>query len=426
MDLAKHIIGYLLFAAVVLVPFVFIPIGQYNDYFYAPKAYALSILVAAFLLILFQNRKMAGALIQPDAININLLVYLLLLVLSLFFALNLHLAIYGRLYRSEGFTTLLAYLLLFLAARTVSPGKGWTMGIALSSVILSIYDIAQFYGLDPFPRDFRRDGWISAFSTFGNQNFFGTYLVLVIPIVLDGYVRDRKNVFAIAYGILLYALLCTCTRAAWIGMAVAVSVYFFIEWRFSPDHRLYGRRVLSIAVITLFVIVCFNVLSSNVFLSRFLSISTDMKQMLLGGIKAQQAGSSRVFIWGKMIELVKSRPFTGYGIENLQEPFTQRFEQDMIHIFNDVFFVDKAHNEYLNIAAATGIPSLIAYLCFIGQVVFKSLKGLERKAAHIPYIAAVLGYLCQAFFSISVVSVAYIFWVFLGIICAYESKGSSC
>jgi len=51
----------------------------------------------------------------------------------------------------------------------------------------------------------------------------------------------------------------------------------------------------------------------------------------------------------------------------------------------------------------------------------------------VPLFSAILGYLVQAFFNISVVSVAYVFWVFLGLLagdcstkCArYRSESSS-
>ena len=83
--------------------------------------------------------------------------------------------------------------------------------------------------------------------------------------------------------------------------------------------------------------------------------------------------------------------------------------------------VDKAHNEYLHIAVTTGIPSLIVYCLFITQILWQSLPKVRKNCLYLPYIASVLGYLCQAFFNISVVSVAYIFWVFLGFICSYEN-----
>jgi len=103
---------------------------------------------------------------------------------------------------------MMVYFLLFLAARTgtISRTK-FNVGIELSATILSIYGVMQCYGLDPFPRDFIRARWRTAFSTFGNPNFFGSYLVLVIPIALDSFIRRRKDISGLVYSILIYALL---------------------------------------------------------------------------------------------------------------------------------------------------------------------------------------------------------------------------
>jgi len=87
--------------------------------------------------------------------------------------------------------------------------------------------------------------------------------------------------------------------------------------------------------------------------------------------------------------------------------------------------VDKAHNEFLHIAVSSGIPSLVAYLLFILLVIIYYLKSHTDSTLTIPLFTAVMGYLAQAFFNISVVSVAFIFWAYLGLLTAKSSKQSS-
>jgi O-antigen ligase len=418
--LAKRRIGYLLFATVALVPFVFVPIRRFHDFFYAPKACALTIIAMLFLLILLQYRKAISSLIRFDSINRTLLIYFMLLVVSLFFALDRELAVHGSPRREDGFRMMMVYFLLFLAARTgtISRTK-FNVGIEISATILSIYGIMQFYGLDPFPRDFIRTGWRSAFSTFGNPNFFGSYLVLVMPIVLDSFVGRRRNISGLTYSILLYALLCTRTRGAWIGATVAIVAYLVIN-RLSATHRKQDiRRIISILLITVAVVLAFNGLNDNAFMKRYRSIFDDAARVIRNE-EAERAGAGRIFLWRRVILLIKERPLTGYGIENLREPFTERFGQEVIAVFGSMLYFDKAHNEYLHIAVTTGIPSLIVYLACITQVLRAGLSKSRAHDAYHPFMSSVLGYLVQAFFNISVVSVAYIFWVFLGILCNYD------
>jgi O-antigen ligase len=419
--LAKRRIEYLLFVVVTFIPFVFVPIGVYNDFFYAPKVNALILIAFLLLLIALQNRKSINNLIQCDSINITLLIYFMLLIISLFFALDIGMAICGRLYREEGFSTIMIYFLLFLAARTLKmPSHKFNVGIEISATILAIYGIMQFYCLDPFPRDFIRTNWQSAFSTFGNPNFFGTYLVLVIPILLHSFIMEKKNITVFSYSIIIYALLCTNTRGAWIGATVAIIAYIFMHRLFLINYKQDIRRITAILLITFVIIFMFNSLNNNKFAYRFKSIFMDATKILKDE-GAEKAGSNRFFIWKNVLILIKDRPLTGYGIENLGEPFVARFKQEMIDLFGKTYYVDKAHNEYLHIAVTTGIPSLIVYCLFITQILCQGLQKARKNCFYSPYIASVLGYLCQAFFNISVVSVVYIFWVFLGFICSYEN-----
>ncbi|HAN87235.1 MAG TPA: hypothetical protein DCQ13_06260 [Firmicutes bacterium] len=293
------------------------------------------------------------------------------------------------------------------------------MGIKISAAILSIYGIMPCYGLAPFPRDFIRARRRTAFSTFGNANFFGSYLVLVIPIALDRFIRRRKDISGLVYSILIYALLCTRTRGAWIGATVAIVAYLVIN-RLSATHRKQDiRRIISILLITVAVVLAFNGLSDNAFMKRYKSIFDDAARVIRNE-EAERAGAGRIFLWRRVILLIKERPLTGYGIENLREPFTERFGQEVIAVFGNMLYFDKAHNEYLHIAVTTGIPSLIVYLSLVTKVLHVGLTRLRENDTYCPFVASVLGYLVQAFFNISVVSVAYMFWVFLGILCNYD------
>ncbi|NLB21284.1 MAG: hypothetical protein GX829_10830, partial [Clostridium sp.] len=75
-----------------------------------------------------------------------------------------------------------------------------------------------------------------------------------------------------------------------------------------------------------------------------------------------------------------------------------------------------AHNEYLNIGVSSGIFALVVYLFFIFFVLKKALRRMRSNPAYVPFIAAIIGYLVQAFFNIQVVMVYYVFFAYLGIV----------
>lgn len=77
---------------------------------------------------------------------------------------------------------------------------------------------------------------------------------------------------------------------------------------------------------------------------------------------------------------------------------------------------DKAHNEYLNIAVTLGIPALIVYMIFLIAIVLPNLKYIFKRKDIFIILSIIGSYLVQAFFNISTIGIAPIFWLCLGII----------
>lgn len=96
-------------------------------------------------------------------------------------------------------------------------------------------------------------------------------------------------------------------------------------------------------------------------------------------------------------------------MQNLTE---ESFE--FIKAHNDI--PDKAHNEYLQIAVTLGIPALIAYLIFLGMIIIPNLKYIFKQKYIFILLSIIGSYLVQAFFNISTIGIAPIFWLTLGII----------
>ena len=132
------------------------------------------------------------------------------------------------------------------------------------------------------------------------------------------------------------------------------------------------------------------------------------------------AGSGRMFIWKNGITLVPKYALHGSGPDTFDIPFMENFSEKKKNIFRfAATSVDKAHNGILQIAVTIGIPALLTYLTLIGIILFKGIRLSKINTFLIPLNIALISYLIQAFFNISVVSVAPLYWAFLGIICSY-------
>jgi putative inorganic carbon (HCO3(-)) transporter len=415
MDKLQNVARITLLFVLAGVPLVFIPIGGNFDQFFLPKVLVLFILDLGFFIMLLLNYKKIDNFLDNDITNKLLFIYFVLLVVSLFFTDNLIFSVLGRPDRSEGIITFIIYMTLFLIGRysKISDEKFFT-AIIFTAVIVSIYGILQYNGFDPFPRNYRTLNYgNSAFSTMGNPNFLGSYLVLMIPVTVYLYIIKKKKLGLLSYSVLLYCLLCTRTRGAWLGTMISAMCFVILHILSDRNIKNYLKRYFVIILMSIIIILLFNLLSDGALFNRFLSIIFDANELLSGGDKSDYTGSHRGFIWKRVIELIKTRPLTGYGIENLGETFNKYYSNDMIEFWGKLRYIDKTHNDFLNIAVTTGVPSMIIYLSFVFSVINKGVKNLQNNMGLL-LLPSVLGYLAAIFFNISVTSVAYIYWVFLG------------
>jgi putative inorganic carbon (HCO3(-)) transporter len=382
------------------------------DYFYYPKIFIIYIinLIIAVMCIKYKE----NPLIIGDNSERILIIYFVLITVSTINSENHSLSLWGTPLREEGLIALLAYGILFIITRKYYQFSIKHVYLYLASAsVIAIYGILQYFEFDPIPRDYIRAGWYHmAFSTIGNPNFFGTYLVLALPISIFTYIALKKYIFLLTSSIIYLALLCSNTRGAWLGaiFSLLVLIYFIYRFKFSK------KNLFIILISFLLITILLDFYTNGEILGRFITISENVKDLKDYEVNIQDGGSVRIFIWGKVVKIIKEYPIFGIGIGNLGNKITKDYSNEIVKIFGTNLIFDKAHNEYLNIAVSTGIPSLILYLCFILSIIKKVFGKVRNNYCIIPIFCSVIGYLIQAFFNISVVSVAFIYWIFLGIL----------
>lgn len=137
----------------------------------------------------------------------------------------------------------------------------------------------------------------------------------------------------------------------------------------------------------------------------------------------ERIGSSRGYIWSRTIPLLKNVIFKGYGPDTFAAYFPQQdFEGKYYAYYGDMWhLIDKPHNLYLQIAINTGVISLIAILVMFLAYLLNSIRIYLKcdfnnftNISGLAIMLAIIGYLGAGFFNDSVVSVAPVFWVLLG------------
>lgn len=131
--------------------------------------------------------------------------------------------------------------------------------------------------------------------------------------------------------------------------------------------------------------------------------------------------NKRGYIWARTLPLLKKYPLLGSGPDTFVIAYPN---DDLVGLYNsghDVEIVTRPHCMYLQIAAQTGIPSLIAFLVFFGWYLIRSLK-LYWKQSYDSYMAkvglavmiSIMGYLILGLTNDSSVVISPVFFVLAG------------
>ena len=148
-------------------------------------------------------------------------------------------------------------------------------------------------GLDPFI--WRGAFGKRVFSTYGNPNFFGNFLVIMLPILLTQYLK-KKSIYLIPLMALdLLCLYSTNTKGAWLGFGISAFIFSVFYGYFFMRETFKAWRVK------------FLLISAILPLCAFIMVATY-------SYYRPTSVSFRVSTWLSSWELIESHPFVGNGV----------------------------------------------------------------------------------------------------------------
>lgn len=139
-----------------------------------------------------------------------------------------------------------------------------------------------------------------------------------------------------------------------------------------------------------------------------------------------ESGQIRLIVWRGAIDIFKAYPLFGSGVETFAYSY-YKFRPAAHNLVSEWdFLYNKAHNEYLNYLATTGIVGLLSYLAIVLTFLIWSFKKffnslLAKKIEYEPLLiltiaCSYLSYLIQNVFGFSVVLVASLFFIYPAIV----------
>jgi len=360
-------------------------------------------------------------------------IFIFILGLTVIFSQSSYQSFWGSYSRKMGYLTWLHFfvffLILFFNLKGKEQIKRILKTILFSSLAVITYGLCQFLGFDfvdwyePASQTFR------VFSTIGQPNFFGSWLLLVIPIIIwflihisekfkkDKNVKQQVNK-ALVISLLFFAvfsLALTQSRGAWIGFFFSFFFFSIIYNFLQKQKRLAILLVTLLAIIMVFTVYMnFNPLplkSADPFLVSRLKSLTALRHSV--------TGQTRIMDWVIALDLIKQRPILGYGLETQSFNFVKYYEPEWALVERINVYADRAHNDFLDTALVSGILGLLSYLFLIGSVFYFGLKNVFKNKSQLTVLVlltGLFGYFISLQFSFHVIPTAIYFWGYMAII----------
>lgn len=285
------------------------------------------------------------------------------LLFSTLFAFDSRLSLFGSYTRSQGLLTRLSYPLLFLVvsarAKRLEQAERLLTVMVFTVLPLSLIGILQAMGMDPL--GLVSDARSPLYATLGRANFVGAYLAMMLPLTLGLLLVKEERPWRLALFTLLVGqgavIVLTLARGAWLAAGAGLSA-FALLW-FWPRLGSRQRRVVAGAGLPAAV-------------TAVLGLGGWMVQARAGSVAARRT------IWSAVWELLRERPWLGYGPDALEAVFPRVYPPELVYYQGRDVFVDRAHNFFLDWAVATGVIGTTVMLLVLA-VFFLLAIGLYGK-----------------------------------------------
>ena len=227
---------------------------------------------------------------------------------------------------------------------------------------------AQLFGFDLscliFTKSVSNNCWGSAFqpairmfSTIGQPNWLGGYLVSVIffvPYLWKKSKNKEKFILMILSLIIFWGIIATKSKTALFSLLISLICVFclFFCFRFLKFSKRFLVMIFSIILIVGMIL--FSIYSA-----------TKATNQKMGSLRPTDSFLIRQIVWKGSLNGFLKLPITGSGLENFANlyPIFRFPEHNQTSEWDFVY--NRAHNEYLQYLATTGLIGTLSYLLWL-------------------------------------------------------------
>lgn len=432
-DISKIIIRYSFYALFFLVPLVFTT--DNSELFELSKMWLTwgltAVITTAWITRMVITRKFR---IQRTPLDIPILLFLSSQIISTLFSLDMRISIWGYYSRfNGGLLSTITYIVLYYALVSnlgIKSVRRILYTSIISATLVVLWGLPAHFGVDPtcyiVRGSFDISCWtdqfvptVRIFSTLGQPAWMAAYISFLLPVLLAFFMKTfyaipenlptKKHLsatllspLALGYGaltVLFYiALLFANTRAGFLAFLIGNAFFWGVLLLVS-----FRKYILPFAVCTVIFALCNLLFGIPIPQLQQYSLGTKVQQAVMKAIapptKPQattatnsvpvpatqeeqgvanitDSGNIRKNVWRGAMTAWRANPIFGTGVETFafayykHKPIEQNTTSEWDYLYN------KAHNEYLNYLATTGIYGLATYLLLIGWFWFLMIKWL--------------------------------------------------
>jgi len=365
--------------------------------------YAITILILFLWLVKIKILKTTG--LKKNFFFLPFIVFLSTQTLSTIFSIDLWTSLFGYYGRfNGGLISIFTYLsLFFIFIANYNDFSHYFLERFLrislfSSLLVILWGLPGKFGYDLtcylFTKKLDNTCWTDQFrpnerifSTLGQPNWLGAYLLINFFIGLYFYFKNEDNLkYIFLNGLYLFlnfsALLFTRSRSSllafFIGIILFIIFYVLIRLKNTFRHFSNYQSIIFLFLILFIPTLIFKtgvpivdqILSKPINFIKPKTSESSSKIVKPSSILVTDSGEIRKIVWKGAIDLGLKYPFLGTGVETFAYSyyFVRPKEHNLTSEWD--YLYNKAHNEYLNYLATTGFIGLISYLLMIISVFY--------------------------------------------------------
>jgi O-antigen ligase len=309
-----------------------------------------------------------------------IIIFLASNLISLIFSIDQRTSLLGYYSRfNGGLASIVCYSLLYWAFVTFMNRKSALNIIAYcllpTASLVCLYGILQHFGIDD--QIWVQDVKNRVFSTLGQPNWLAAYIVALIFIPMSIISNVKNKTLSTAHiaisTVMFITLLFTKSRSGLLAFGISSVIYLFL------NIKQYGFKYMKNYFVIGFwsLVIVFTLATPNPLRDLIIKTDTPLPTGPALETGGTESGEIRKIVWQGAISIWKSSP-KNFWLGSGPETFAMAYYRHRPLAHNQTseweLLYNKAHNEFLNYLAATGIVGLGSYLILLGTMSYQLLR----------------------------------------------------